>query len=147
MEDQVLYLPIQINGGNELPKVLKERELFIKINSDGNPDPHLYVGVASRNVNQIVPLVAEYSDKLEDKYSRFNFNTTVNDGASFVGGFTIMSNGLNGKDNKSGIISDVKLRKTKELVVDTDSESVIFGTENDMNKIKNPRKGQVFFQI
>lgn len=45
--DNILYIPIQINGGTTLPNDLLERELFIK-------NGELYVGTGSGNKEMII---------------------------------------------------------------------------------------------
>lgn len=52
MNDTILYIPIQINGGSEVPDDLLERELFIK-------NGELHVGTGGKKSEMIIGKVVD----------------------------------------------------------------------------------------
>lgn len=146
MNDTILNVPISINGGNDEPLTLDERELYVQTTT-GN----LYCGLSGNSVSKIN---SGYSDATKSVITT-TLNVSTTD-ALKIGD----ANGLKWDStlNVLTAINDVTKDKTYTLQYPDLSEILgmrlsnkgsykTYGTVEDMNNIKTPQEGQLFFVV
>lgn len=129
--DNKLYIPIQINGGEDIPDNLLDRELYLC-----TTDMKIYVKSSEDAYPK--PINAAQSDIIKGDYFEL-YSATGNQ--STIGKFYVDESGLKG-DNIKGIyptISDFNINQLKSMVLNAD----MYGTTLP----EDGTEGQLFFKI
>ena len=147
-KENVLYIPIQINGGDSLPSTLKERELFVKLTGDAGKkelDGLLYVG-DHENAKRYIPISTEQSMEAfklhENDYFELDSRKPTE---SHIAGLKF-DNGtrcLRGSAEK-GKHSCIKNIELSQLLGVTLKKTAMYGTNLPSGKFA---EGQLYFRI
>lgn len=155
--ENILYVPIQINGGNILPisdgqnsfTELKERELYVCLNTaNGTLDGKLYVGTGAGK--EPIPVKVETAEKAETigGYNYPFYLTTNSENSQLrIAGFKFDENGFIGEsdstgDGKTPTISTLNLSDLKKLKIDINNPNICGTALPSGGEV-----GQIFFKI
>ena len=140
LQNNILFVPIQINGGNGLPSNLLDRELYIKFDTQsGAIDGLLYVG----KEGSYIPVAVEYSKetgliKHDDDY--FFLSKHSDEGQhSRIASFQINEAQLLGYDDKIPTISNLKISDLHKLSITKE----MYGKTTP----STGTPGQIFFKL
>ena len=142
--DNILYIPIQINGGNNIPSALKDRELFVRFNSnEGQIDGLLYVG-KENSTDGYIPVAVKYAEESgmishPDGNFLLSSDRTGENVHSYIAGFQINQNQLLGSQDETPKISNLDLSELHSLNITKDMYGDTLPSTGTV--------GQIFFKL
>lgn len=147
MDENILYVPIQINGGETIPQELQnalERELYIRFDTNGNYDGMLYVGKKINDETRYIPVMVDKAlsaQSIGDINSEFFLSTaSQHEGLRFAG-FKVDYDGLKslGDESPTPVIEKLNMSQLRKLTITEDMYGV--------NLPSTGEQGQLFFKL